>query len=449
MERETFGSRAAVIMAMAGTAIGLGNIWRFPYMVGENGGAAFIVVYILATLLISLPIFLAESVIGRRSRANCRGAMEKLAPGSRWKWFGILSVLTPTLILSYYSVIGGWSLDYLFRAIRLDFVREAPDTLRTVFPTFVASPWKPLVAHTAFLGLTALIVAGGVKTGIERFSKLSLPILFILIVAITAYSLSLPGSKAGMEYLVKPDFSKLTARSCVAALGQSFYSLSLGMGIIITYSSYVSKQENLVLSGVGTAVSDLLFALLAGFAIMPAVFAAGIEPNAGPGLIFDTLPYIFHQMGETLPWVSSIAAILFFLTILVAALTSSISMLEVFVAYLVEEKGMKRGAAVLVAFAVAWAIGVVCSLSFGPLAGVQIFGQPIFDSLDAFCSNILLSIGGLLCVLFVGWRMKKADVRDELTNGGSLRGRAFPFIYFMIRYLAPVAIVIIILANYL
>ena len=449
MERETFGSRTAVIMAMAGTAIGLGNIWRFPYMVGENGGAAFIIVYIAATLLVSLPIFLAESVIGRRSGANCRGAMEKLAPGSRWKWFGILSVLTPTLILSYYSVIGGWSLDYLLRALRLDFVRVAPDALREVFPSFVASPWKPLVAHTAFLGLTALIVAGGVKTGIERFSKWSLPILFVLIVVITTYSLSLPGAKAGVEYLVKPDFSKLTARSCVAALGQSFYSLSLGMGIIITYSSYVSKRENLVLSGLGTAVSDLLFALLAGFAIMPAVFAAGIRPNAGPGLIFDTLPYIFHQMGETMPWLSSIAAILFFLTILVAALTSSISMLEVFVAYLVEEKKMKRGTAVLVAFAVAWVLGIFSALSFGALAGVKVFGMGIFDGLDAFCSNILLSIGSLCCVLFVGWRMKKADVRDELTNGGTLRGRAFPFIYFMVRYLAPVAIVVIFIANYL
>ena len=216
MEREQFGSRAAVIMALAGTAIGLGNIWRFPYMVGENGGAAFIIVYVAATLLVSLPIFLAESVIGRRSRANCRGAMEKLAPGSRWKWFGLLSVLTPTLILSYYSVIGGWSLDYLLRACRLEFVHAGSDAIRELFPAFVSSPWKPVVAHTAFLGLTALIVAGGVKTGIERFSKWSLPILFILIVIITAYSLSLPGSKAGVEYLVKPDFSRLTGRSCIA-----------------------------------------------------------------------------------------------------------------------------------------------------------------------------------------------------------------------------------------
>ena len=424
MEREQFGSRAAVIMAMAGTAIGLGNIWRFPYMVGENGGAAFIIVYVAATLLVSLPIFLAESVIGRRSRANCRGAMEKLAPGSRWKWFGLLSVLTPTLILSYYSVIGGWSLDYLLRACRLEFVHAGSDAIRELFPAFVSSPWKPVVAHTAFLGLTALIVAGGVKTGIERFSKWSLPILFILIVIITAYSLSLPGSKAGVEYLVKPDFSRLTGRSCIAALGQSFYSLSLGMGIIITYSSYVSKQENLLVSGLGTAVSDLLFALLAGFAIMPAVFAAGIQPNAGPGLIFDTLPFIFHRMGEALPVLSSIAAILFFLK-------------------------MRRGSAVLLAFAVVWVLGLVSALSFGVLSGVTLFGKGLFDNLDAFCSNILLALGGLLCVLFVGWRMKKADVRDELTNGGTLRGRTFPFIYFMVRYLAPVAIVAIFIANYL
>ncbi len=448
MEREQFGSRAAVIMAMAGTAIGLGNIWRFPYMVGENGGAAFVLVYIAATLLLSLPIFLAESVIGRRSGANCRGAMEKLAPGSRWKWFGLLSVLTPTLILSYYSVIGGWSMDFLLRACRFEFVRMAPEALRDVFPSFISSPWKPLAAHTVFLAVTAVIVAAGVKSGIERFSKWCLPVLFLLIVAIAVFSLSLPGSKEGVSYLVKPDFSKLTLRSCVAALGQSFYSLSLGMGIVITYSSYVSKQEDLVLSGFGTAVSDLLFALLAGFAIMPAVFAAGIRPNAGPGLIFDTLPFIFNRMGETLPWLSSIAAILFFLTILFAALTSSVSLLEVFVAYLVEERKMRRGSAVLLAFAVVWFLGLFSALSFGTLSGVTVFGKGIFDGLDAFCSNILLTLGGLLCVLFVGWRMKEADVRDELTSGGSVRVRSFRFIWFMIRYLAPIAIAILFISNF-
>ncbi len=446
--RETFGSRAAVIMALAGSAIGLGNIWRFPYIVGENGGAAFILVYIFCTLFLSLPIFLGESIIGRRSGANCRGAMERLAPGTHWKWLGYLSVLTPLVIVSYYSVIGGWSLDYLFKALSLSFVRESPDGM---FGALVSSTWTPLLFHTLFLGASILIVMLGVKGGIEKFSKICLPVLFVLIVVIAVYSMTLPGAKAGVDYLLKPDFSKLTARSFVTALGQSFYSLSLGMGIIITYSSYVHKDENLLVSGVGTAVSDLLFALLAGFAIMPAVFAAGIGPASGPGLIFDTLPYIFHQMGQTMPAVSSTAAILFFVTILFAAMTSSVSLLEVGVAYLIEEKKMHRRKACGVVFGATWAVGVLCSLSFGPLSGLHLFGRGIFDFLDMFSSNFLLTVGGLLAVIFVGWKMPKTAVHDEFTNGGTLKGNlaCFRFFYFILKYVAPLAVLMIFLTNFL
>ena len=449
--RDTFGSRAAVIMALAGSAIGLGNIWRFPYVVGENGGAAFILVYAAATLLLSLPIFLGETIIGRRSHAGCRGAMERLAPGTQWKWLGYLSVLTPMIILSYYSVVGGWSLDYLCKSLSFSFVRESEATIGTMFGDLITAAWTPIVFHTLFLAASALIVMLGVKGGIERFSKICLPLLFLLIVVIAVYSVSLPGAKAGVDYLLKPDFSKLTPRSCAFALGQSFYSLSLGMGIIITYSSYVRKDENLLASGVGTAVFDLFFALLAGFAIMPAVFAAGIEPSSGAGLIFNTLPYIFHQMGETMPLLSSGAAILFFVTILFAAMTSSVSLLEVGVSFLVEEKGMKRPAACATVFGVTWLVGILCSLSFGPLSGLKIFGNGIFDFLDQFSSNFLLTIGGLLAVLFVGWKMKKADVREEFTNAGTLRfnGLCFGIFWFLIRYVAPVAIAVIFLTNFL
>ena len=450
-QRDTFGSRAAVIMAMAGSAIGLGNIWRFPYVVGENGGAAFILVYVAATLLLSLPIFLGEAIIGRRSHANCRGAMERLAPGTQWKWLGYLSVLTPMIIVSYYSVVGGWSLDYLFKSLTFSFVKESETAISSMFGGLISSVWTPIIFHTIFLAGSALIVMLGVKGGIERFSKICLPVLFLLIVVIAAYSVSLPGARSGVDYLLKPDFSKLTPRSCAFALGQSFYSLSLGMGIIITYSSYVRKEENLLVSGVGTAVFDLFFALLAGFAIMPAVFAAGIAPSSGPGLIFDTLPYIFHQMGETMPVLSSGAAILFFVTILFAAMTSSVSLLEVGVSYLVEEKGLKRPAACAAVFAATWTVGILCSLSFGPLSGLRLFGSGIFDFLDKFSSNVLLTIGGLLAVLFVGWKMKKADVREEFTNAGSLKinDRCFNVFWFLIRYVAPVAIVIIFLTNFL
>lgn len=450
-ERENFGSRMAVIMAFAGSAIGLGNIWRFPYLVGQDGGAAFVIVYSIATLVISLPIFFAESVVGRRTGANCRGAFIELGKGTAWPYLGFLMVFTPLWIVSYYSVVGGWSLEYLVQALRLDFIHTSPEAMSGSFERFISRTWAPLGFHLAFLAVTVAIVALGVKSGIEKFSKICLPVLFALVVIIAVYSLTLPGAQKGLAYLFKPDFSKLTLGTCLDALGQSFYSLSLGMGIIITYSSYVSKQENLMVSGAGTAVSDLLFAILAGVAIMPAVFAAGIEPGSGPGLIFDTLPYIFAQMGLQMPWISSIAAILFFVTILFAALTSSISLIEVGVAYLTEERGYKRGWACLFLFVVTGVLGGLCSLSFGPLADVKVFGMGFFDLFDTLASNVLLTVGGLLVVLFVGWKMPKADVFDELTNGGTKRRnvRLFNFFYFLIRYVAPVGVAVLILSNLL
>ena len=450
-ERENFGSRMAVIMAFAGSAIGLGNIWRFPYLVGQDGGAAFVVIYVLATLIISLPIFFAESVVGRRTGANCRGAFIELGKGTAWPYLGFLMVFTPLWIVSYYSVVGGWSLEYLVQAVRLDFIHTAPDAMSGSFERFISRTWAPLGFHLAFLAVTVAIVALGVKSGIEKFSKICLPVLFALVVLIAVFSLTLPGAQKGLAYLFKPDFSKLTIGTCLDALGQSFYSLSLGMGIIITYSSYVSKKENLMASGVGTAVSDMLFAILAGVAIMPAVFAAGIEPGSGPGLIFDTLPYIFAQMGLQMPWLSSIAAILFFVTILFAALTSSISLIEVGVAYLTEERGFKRGWACVFLFIITGALGGLCSLSFGPLADVTVFGMGFFDLFDTVASNVLLTVGGLLVVLFVGWKMPKAEVFDELTNGGTKRRnvRLFNFFYFLIRYVAPVGVLVLILSNLL
>lgn len=450
-QREHFGGQMAVIMAMAGSAIGLGNLWRFPYLVGQDGGAAFIVVYVLFSIVISLPIFFAESIVGRRSGKNCRGAFVTLAPDSKWRFLGFLMVFTPMWIVSYYSVVGGWSLDYLVQALRLEFTHQAPEALNGSFARFIARPWLPVGCHLAFLAATVTIVALGVKSGIEKFSKICLPLLFILVVLIAVYSISLPGAQKGVAYLLKPDFSKLTLDSCLDALGQSFFSLSLGMGIVITYSSYVSKKENLLVAGAGTAVSDLMFAMLAGFAIMPAVFAAGIEPGSGPGLIFDTLPFIFSQMGQTMPWLSAIAAILFFLTVLFSALTSSVSLIEVGVAYLTEERGMKRGWACALLLVTTGVVGALCSLSFGPLADRTILGMSLFDFFDIVASNVLLTIGGLLVVLFVGWKMSREDVRDEFTNGGTKvwNARLFGFFYFLIRYVAPVGVVILFISNLL
>jgi NSS family neurotransmitter:Na+ symporter len=448
-KRENFGGRMAVIAAFAGSAIGLGNIWRFPYLVGENGGAAFILVYIVFTLILSLPIFLAESAIGRSSQANCRAAIGFLVPGKVGKMFGLLMVLTPLWVVSYYSVVGGWSLDYLAQACHLDFVHATPDQMNGGFERFIARPWLPLVFHLVFMGITVAVVAFGVKGGIEKFCKWSIPTLFVIIVFLVVYSLTLPGSFKGVEYLLKPDFSKVTSHTFIDALGQSFYSLSLGMGIIITYSSYVKPNENMMVAGLGTAVSDLLFAILAGFAIIPAVFSAGIEPGTGPTLIFDTLPFIFSSLAQHAPILSAVAAILFFLAIFIAALTSSISLMEVGVAYLTEERGMKRGWACVLLFVLCGAFGALCSLSFGPLSHVKLFGLNLFDFADSTASNVLMVLGGLICVILAGWVMPRSALFRELTNGGVLRknARLFPMTLFLMRYVAPIGILLLILSS--
>ena len=421
-KREQFTGRLAVVLAMAGSAIGLGNIWRFPYLVGQNGGAAFILVYIVACALLAIPVFLSECVIGRRGGNSTFGAMRKLAPGSNYRWAGMITVITPILLLSFYSVVGGWSVDYLLKACTLRFTQDSTG----LFESLLSSTWEPIFMHTAFMVGTAIVILLGVKKGIERFTKVTMPLLFILIIIIVVFGLTLPGAGKGVEYLVKPDFSKITPSAITSAMGQAFFSMSLGVGTILTYASYVSKEENLMVSAGGTAVFDLLFALLAGFAVMPAVFAAGIQPGQGPGLIFDTLPYIFSQMT---PWVGAVISILFFLSVLVAALTSSISLLEVGVAYLVDEKGVSRTKATIGLGAIVWAIGVACSLSGG-----------FFDFLDHLCSDWLMPFGGLLFAMFVGWKMSRADVRDELTNGGTRNRTLFNVVYFLIRYFAPIGI---------
>lgn len=440
-KRENFGSRMAVILAMAGSAIGLGNIWRFPYMVGEHGGSVFIIIYVAATLLISLPVFVSEVVIGRRSRSNALTAFWKLSSGKRfWKIVGFLPIAIPLIIASYYSVIGGWSIDYLYKSAAMTFVHTEPSQVSAVFDSFVTNGAEPVLMHLLFLLFCTLVVSSGVKSGIERFSKITLPALFVLIVVIAVYSISLPGAFAGVRYLVKPDFSALTPSTFAYAMGQSFYSLSLGMGAIITYGSYVSSRENILASSAGTAVSDLLFAVLAGFAIMPAVFAAGIEPGAGPGLIFRSVPYVFSQMGQGAPVISSIVAAIFFLAVVVAAMTSCISLLEVGVAFLVEKFSMKRWHAGFLLFFLCGGAGVLCALD----------GR-VFDGFDYLASNILLLLMALLAVVFVGFVMKKEDVRDELTNSGSLKGSGtlFPVVYFLIRWVAPPAVVLIFISNFI
>ena len=439
MKRDSFSSRFGALVAMAGSAVGLGNLWRFPYLVGENGGAAFIIVYILLSFIICLPIFVSEFVIGRRSQKNAYAAFRDLSGGSAWRWIGLFTVIVPLIVLSYYSVIGGWSVEYFLKSITLSFTGSSSQgDMSSMFAEYVSSTWTPLLCHTLFLLATTLIVVVGIKDGIEKFSKVMMPMLFVIVVLIAMYSLTLPGAGNGVDYLFRPDFSKITGQSIAAALGQSFFSLSLGFGTILTYASYVDKKENIMFQSTATAAFDLMFALVAGTAIMPAVFAFGLDPQSGPGLVFETLPFVFGQMPA-----GGVIAILFFIALLVAALTSSISMLEVAVAYLVEEKGMSRIAACVLLFVICWIVGALCSLSFGPLSGIQIGGGNIFDFFDNLSSNILMTLGSLFTVLFVGWRLKKTDIYDEFTNGGTLSKnvKIFGVLWFLIRYVCPVAII--------
>ena len=444
MSRESFGSRFGALVAMAGSAVGLGNLWRFPYLVGENGGAAFIIVYILFSFIICLPIFISEFVIGRRSQKNAFAAFRDLSGGSAWKWVGLFTVIVPMIVLSYYSVIGGWAVEYLFKSVTFSF--SSTMTQGSMFMDFVSSTWAPLIMHTLFMLVTTIIVLVGIKDGIEKFSKIMMPMLFFLVLAIAVYSLTLPGAGKGLEYLFNPDFSKIDGKACAAALGQAFFSLSLGFGTIMTYASYVDKNENMMFQSTATAVSDLMFAIIAGIAIMPAVFAFNLNPQSGPGLVFETLPYVFSQMPA-----GGVIAIVFFVALIVAALTSSISMMEVGVAYLVEEKKFTRTGACVAIFVLCWTVGALCSLSFGPLSDVKIAGNNLFDFFDNLSSNILMTLGSLLTVLFVGWRLKKTDVYDEFTNGGSLSRNAklFGILWFLIRYVCPLVITFIFISGLL
>ncbi len=444
--RDSFGSSFGVLVALAGSAVGLGNLWRFPYLVGQNGGAAFILIYLVFVCLLGLPILLSEFIIGRRSQASARAAYKTLAPGGSWGFAGILAIVCCTLILSFYSVVGGWGIDYLFKAVRFDFTRESGAPLDTMFSTFSTSTWRPLICHTIFLALTAGIVISGVKNGIEKFSKVMMPVLFLIILGIAIRSLTLPGGGAGVDYLFKPDWSKVTTDTFLAALGQAFFSLSLGSGMVITYGSYVKKDANILSLGAQTALADTVFALIAGCAIMPAVFAFGISPGEGPGLVFITLPHIFGQLP-----LGGVIAIFFFVALLLAALTSSISVMEVIVAFVIEEFKMKRRTAVIVVTLSIWALGCLCSLSLGAVDGLKLFGKTIFDLFDFVSANVLMLIGGLIVVLFVGWKLGKKDVHDELTNGGKLPIPEWfiDLLLFLLRFVAPAAILIIMIFQLL
>jgi NSS family neurotransmitter:Na+ symporter len=443
-KRDSFGSGFGVLVAMAGSAVGLGNLWRFPYLVGTNGGAAFIIIYLAFVLLLALPIMYSEFIIGRRSQANVFGAYRVLAPGTKWCNTGYIYVLGSLAIISFYCVVGGWTMAYLWKAVTFKFSVADTAVLGDIFNRTVTSNTEPLVFMLIFLFATAIIVMAGIKEGIERYTKVMMPMLFVIVVIVAVRSLTLPDASAGLDFMFKPDFSKVTSKTLLDALGQAFFSLSIGCGTIMTYGSYVNKKENIVGLSAQTAITDTLFAIIAGLAIMPAVFSFGISPAEGPGLVFVTLPFIFAQI----PF-GAFLAILFFFMLFIAAITSSISQLEVIVSYLKEEFSMSRKVAISLSLAVIVTFGVLCSLSQGVLADVKILGYNFFDFFDKSSANILLPLGGFFAVIFVGWKMKKQDVEDELTSGGlhKLRPAFLNFIYYSIKYLAPVVVAIVLISG--
>lgn len=435
--RALFSSKFGVIAAAAGSAIGLGNIWKFPYITGIYGGAAFLFVYLGFILAVGLPVMLSEFVIGRKARRNAYGAFKKLSPHTLWKNIGILGVLAAFLILSFYGVVAGWSMKYVLFSLQNSFVGQTPKEIEYMFSHFITSPGSPLLYQLLFMLLTGAIVVIGVQKGIERYSKILMPILLFIIIALDIRALTLPGSFEGMKFLFHPDFSKLSGEGILNALGHAFFSLSLGMGTLITYGSYINKENNLTATAIEVTAADTIIAILAGIAIFPAVFAFNIEPDAGVGLIFKTLPNVFAQMPG-----GYIFSVLFFILLTVAALTSSISILEVVVAYFSEELKMKRNIATFFATTMAALIGIICSLSFGIFSGYTFVCFNFFDLLDFIAANILLPLGGLFIALFIGWKLGKYKVFKEIAYGGALKGWFLTAFMFLVRFIAPVAIAI-------
>ena len=448
--RGSFGSQLGVILASAGSAVGLGNIWRFPTEVGKGGGAAFILIYLCFIFLFAMPVMISEFVIGRSARSNAIGAFQKLSPGKPWVAAGIMGVLGGFLVLSFYSVVAGWTLHYTIQAAlgqlqglqTADNGQQATD-FAAAFNAFVSNPWQPVVYLTLFLLLTHLVVARGIQHGIERYSKLMMPMLLAIIVLLVAFSLTMPGAAEGVSFLLQPDLSEVTPDVVLGAMGQAFFSLSVGLGCLVTYASYFSKETRLVKSAMNVCIIDTMVAVLSGFIIFPTVFSVGIAPDAGPGLVFITLPNVFLLTFSEMPVVGYVFALLFYVLLLLAALTSSISMHEICTAFISEHFSKSRRTAAVIVTVVCLVLGAFCSLSFGPWKDVTLLDRGIFDLFDFTVTKFLMPLGGLMMTLFVGWSLGRSLVERQLTNDGHIPVRTMRPLLFLIRWVAPAGILVI------
>ncbi|UED72917.1 sodium-dependent transporter [Brevibacillus sp. DP1.3A] len=436
-QAEQWTSRLGFILAAAGSAIGLGAIWKFPYMVGTSGGGAFFLLFIIFTLGIGLPLLLGEFTIGRSTQKEAISAYKTIAPGSLWHWIGRLGVITCFLLLSFYSVVGGWILSYLLRGFTGQLQGPAYDK---VFGDVIGDPVGAVVAQLVFMLITAWVVARGVQSGIESANKYMMPGLFLLFMVLMVRSLTLDGAMEGVSFFLSPDFSKLTAESILYALGQSFFALSVGVSVMVTYSSYLAKNESLVRSAGSIVSLNLLVSLFAGLAIFPAVFSLGVEPTAGPGLLFIVLPSVFEQIAF-----GSIFLLIFLALFLFATLTSAFSMMEIIVASLAKGDETKRKRLAWVIGLLIFIVGVPSALSFGVWSEVTLFGKSIFDAMDFLVSNILMPLGALLIAIFVPLKMKRETLINELGAHTSLGKRMFIIWLLLIKYVAPIAILAVFL----
>ena len=412
--REQWGSRLGFILAASGSAVGLGNIWKYPHMAGENGGGAFTIVYLICILIVGLPIVIAEFVLGRKTQLSPVGAFEKISPKSNWKWVGILGVASAFVILSFYGVVGGWTLKYTLISLTGGFTKLAgnPDMSGSLFNSFITGSLAPVIWQIIFMAFTIFVIVQGVKGGIEKWTKIMMPAILVILIVLMIRGLTLPNGMQALDFLFKPKFEDLTASSIVLALGHSFFTLSLGMGTMITYGSYLRRDQNLLSSALWVILLDTLIAMMAGVAIFATVFAMGADPGAGPGLIFVVLPTIFPKIAGGAVW-----GTLFFFLLFMAALTSAISILEVITAYFIDEKGWTRKKATIIFGSVITVVGAFCSLSMGSFNITSFLDMSFFDVMDYLSSKYMLPIGGMLTAVFVLYRWGISNFIAEMVVG--------------------------------
>jgi len=439
-KRDGFSSRFGIIAAAAGSAVGLGNIWKFPYIVGENGGSAFILVYLISILAVGLPVLLAEFIIGRRGQANAVRSFKTIAPNTKWSGIGWMGIIAAFMILGFYTVIAGYTIHYFILTITNAFSGMSSAEIAQTFSDF-SSGSTQIIYTIIFIILSLAILFGGVKDGIEKYSKILMPGLVGIILLLVIRAVTLPGAGEGIEFLLKPDFSQLSMNAVLDALGHSFFSLSVGMGTMLTYGSYIGKKENLTSTAFSIGAADTIIALLAGLAIFPAVFAFGIDPTAGPGLVFITLPNVFLQMPG-----GAIFGALFFFLLFIAALTSVVSIFEVIIAYVTEELKLNRQKAMALTTVAVVIIATVCALSQMPNSSLVFNGHTLFDWMDLLSANVLLPIGGFLIMIFLGFIMKTSDLEDELKQGSKSIKNTMAYITIT-KFVAPVAIAIVFLTG--